>query len=150
MRSVLKFNLATRTSITAATLRAYRETEYHVGGDRPFVLRIGEFSPQLQAGHERFGVCCSGFLTAWNPGSEPADEADNRRRQRALRRTLQGFGLYFCDGIGVHPSNDWPGEESVLVWGLSLGTARRIGRRFEQNAVVWSNAGAIPQLILLR
>jgi hypothetical protein len=52
--------------------------------------------------------------------------------------------------IGQHPSNAWAGEESFLCFGISLEAAKALGRRFEQNAIVWSAADAIPQLILLR
>ncbi len=52
--------------------------------------------------------------------------------------------------IGQHPSNSWAGEESFLVFGVSLEAAKALGRRFEQNAIVWSAADAVPQLILLR
>ena len=34
--------------------------------------------------------------------------------------------------------------------GLNLDTARNFGTRFDQNAVVWNAADAVPQLILLR
>jgi len=53
-------------------------------------------------------------------------------------------------GIGKHPSNDWPGEDSFLVFGLNLEAARALGARFEQNGFIWSSADGVPQLILLR
>jgi len=36
------------------------------------------------------------------------------------------------------------------VPGLSLEASKSLGARFEQNAIVWSGADAVPQLILLR
>lgn len=132
------------------TLRAYRETEYRVFADGAFVLRIGEYSAALAALHARRRVRCSGFVTASNPQSRPSSEADNARRHEELRRELVRRGLPGLDGLGRHPTNGWPGEASFLVPGLARDEAVRLGARFDQNAIVWSDADAIPHLVLLR
>ena len=49
----------------------------------------------------------------------------------------------------TNASNQWPGEDSFLVLGISLEAVKTLGRRFGQNAVLWCDATAIPQLILL-
>jgi hypothetical protein len=54
------------------------------------------------------------------------------------------------DGIGQHPDNGWPGEDSLLALGVSLADALLLGRRFGQDAVVWAGADAVPRLMLLR
>ena len=56
----------------------------------------------------------------------------------------------FIDGIGCDPSGCWPGEASCLVLGLSIDIARALGTEFEQNAIVWCGADAVPELVLLR
>lgn len=137
-------------SIAPATLRAYRETEYRVLGSEGFVLRIGQPSAELLAAHRRHQVACSAFLTACNPFSQPTDAAINSARQAELRAELERRSLVHVPGIGQHPANGWPGEESVLVFGLALQAARVLAARFEQNALVWSGADAVPQLVLLR
>jgi hypothetical protein len=53
-------------------------------------------------------------------------------------------------GIGVHPTGEWRGEPSYLVPGLSREAAEELGRQFEQNALIWSGADAVPELLLLR
>lgn len=132
-------------------IQAYLETHYHVHGGAPAILRVGEASASLAALHDASGVKCSTFMTAWNPFSRQAtDEADNARRQAALASELAQRGLTFIDGIGQHPSNAWPGEPSFLVLGLALEDAKALGARHEQNAIIWSGADAVPQLILLR
>ena len=60
------------------------------------------------------------------------------------------FSLEFVAGIGQHPSNQWPGEPSYLVFGLTLEAAKTLGTRLEQNAIVWNGSDGTPQLILLR
>jgi len=136
--------------IDAATLQAYLETEYRVGGPAPFVLRIGERSAALAATLARARVDCCAFIAAVNPFGQVLDEAVNARRHAELGQDLAARGLASLEGVGQHPSNGWPGEESYLVFGLPLAAAKALGTRLEQNAIVWSGADAVPQLILLR
>ena len=89
-------------------------------------------------------------MTAWNPFSRPLDAEDNAARHAELVDALVARGLAFEPGIGRHPTNGWPGEDSVLVYGLPLDEARALGERFGQNAIVWSGADAVPRLVLLR
>lgn len=136
--------------IDPRTVQAYTETAYHVHGEPGFTLRVGEASAELLAAHARQGVDCSAYLTAWNPFSRKTDHATNAARQAELIDALTRLGLVCMPGLGRHPSNDWPGEDSVLALGLGLDAAMALGVRFDQNAIVWSGADAVPQLILLR
>ncbi|MEQ8801099.1 DUF3293 domain-containing protein [Haliea sp.] len=136
--------------IDAAIVQAYIETEYRVFANPPFILRIGESSAELVALHERHQVDCSAFVTACNPFSRPIDESVNRERQVVLAEDLEAQGLVFVPGAGQHPSNRWPAEESLLVLGLDLDASRTLGVQYQQNAIVWSGADGIAQLILLR
>jgi Protein of unknown function (DUF3293) len=54
--------------------------------------------------------------------------------------------LNCIDGIGKHPSNNWPGEVSVLVLGLDLEAAKSLARHYEQHAFVWAAGDGVPQL----
>lgn len=138
------------SAIDPRTVQAYLETEYIVHGEPGFTLRVGQSRPDLLSAHKRQETDCSAFLTACNPFSEAFDAAANAARQAALAEELSRRSLVFLPGIGRHPSNDWPGEDSFLVFGLALEAAKVLGAKFEQNALVWAGADAVPQLILLR
>ena len=137
------------TRIARDTVQGYLETAYHVFGDSTFTLQVGEANPALLAGHRDHGVRCSAFLTACNPSSEIADETADVLRQEALAGELAQHGFAFLKGVGRHPSNGWPAEPSFLVMGLNLDTAKEFGTRSDQNAMIWSAADAVPQLMLL-
>lgn len=139
-----------KSVIDSATVQAYKETEYRVLGHPGFILRVGHPSADLTAAHRQHRVDCSAFLTACNPFSQAFDAAANVSRQLALAGELERSGLAFVPGVGQHPAGGWPGEDSFLIFGLSLEAAKSLGERFEQNAFIWSAADAVPQLILLR
>lgn len=136
--------------IDPRTVRAYLETEYRVQAAPGFTVRVGQNNADLLAAHARHGAACSAFLTACNPFSEPVGRASNAARQAGLAEALSGRSLTFLPGIGQHPSNDWPGEDSFLAFGLPLDAAKVPGTRCEQNAFVWSGADGVPKLILPR
>ncbi len=138
------------SAIGPGTVQAYLETEYRVLVDPPFTLRVGRASAELLSAHKRQKADCSAFLTACNPFSQAFDAASNEVRQAALAKELTRRSLPYVQGVGQHPSNQWPGEESFLVFGLTLQAAKTLGARLEQNGFIWSGADAVSQLILLR
>ncbi|MBM3973885.1 MAG: DUF3293 domain-containing protein [Planctomycetes bacterium] len=138
------------SAIPPATRQAFLETAYHVVAPAPFALRIGERSEPLAALHRAHGVVASAFVTACNPRSQDLGAAANAPRMAALRAELQAVGVAFLEGDGVHPSNGWPPESSLLALGLPRAAARALGQRHGQDAVVWCDTDAVPQIELLR
>jgi hypothetical protein len=138
------------SNIPRDTIQAYLETHYRVLGETPATLHIGQFNPALAALHEAHHVACSAFITACNPFSRSLAADANDARQAALAHELDALGLTRIEGIGKHPSNNWPGEASFLVLGVALDVAKVLGENHGQNAIVWCGADAVPQLILLR
>ena len=138
------------SNIDSDTIQAYLETEYHIHDGTTAILRVGVVCPQLAALHQAHGVDCSAFITACNPLSQLLDDAANAERQRSLAGELKHRSLGFIVGVGQHPSNQWTGEASFLVLGVTLEAARELGNQHEQNAIIWSGTDAVPQLILLQ
>lgn len=147
-------NVSKSTTLEPGLLQAYGETHYCVTPDspeaEPLVLRVGQNSQPLRALHKKYAVDCSAFITAFNPWSKSFSEAENASRHEGLLKVLRARSLRWIDGIGIHPSNQWPGETSVLILGLSLAAAKVLAEDFEQNAFVWSGVDTKPQLVLLR
>ena len=131
-------------------IQAYLESDFHVREYKPFVIRIGQLSSELEALHMLKQVHSSCFITPCNPESVQLEQAENDQKLRDFRtdKLLQGFEL--VSGLGQHPTNPREGEESYLVLGISLKEAREIGHKYQQNAIVWIGSDAIPELIMLR
>ena len=74
----------------------------------------------------------------------------HQRGRRQFANELARRGLIYLSGIGQHPSNQWPSEESFLVLGINLQAAKKLGEHFDQNAIVWCGVEGLPELIMLR
>ena len=138
------------TVIPADLIKAYESTDFRVLEPQAFTMRVGRYSPELQALYADLRVSSAGYLTAWNPFSAETSEEDNRKAQSHLLRRLSVEGFPAMNALGIDPSGDWLGEESIFVPGLDLERAKALGVEFGQNAVVWADADAVPQLVLLR
>ena len=143
--------------MTAATMihpdkvRAFLATDYRLGHtSQDIVLTIGQRSERLAALFDAKGVDCGAFLTAYNPRGTIQPDAINDRAHVELAAKLQALGLHAIEGSGSEEGTDWPSEKSYFALGLALEPAKDIGTHFDQDAIVWVGADAIPQLILLR
>ena len=143
--------------MTAATMihpdkvRAFLATDYRLGHtSQDIVLTIGQRSERLAALFDAKGVDCGAFLTAYNPQSTIQPDAINDRAHAELAAKLQELGLQAIEGSGSEEGTDWPSEKSYFALGLALEPAKDIGTHFDQDAIVWVGADAVPQLILLR
>ena len=139
-----------KTVVTEALIQAYRETHFIAYQPKRLVLQVGSHYAELAQLHAQFGARSSAFITACNPFSQEVGAAINVERTIRLEADLRETRFKYFEGVGEHPSGNWPGEVSFLVLGIPLEAARALGSRHEQNAVVWSDADAVPQLILLR
>ncbi len=130
-------------ALAAAYLRAIYRVESAEG---PFTLRIGEYCADLQRWHERWAVNRSAFISAANPFSVPTDAEQNAAAHERLRKRLATAGLHAVPGTGLDPDGLWTPERSVLVAGIACAEALKLAAAFNQYAIVFANADAVPRL----
>ncbi len=135
------------TTLPIELLQAFAETRYIVHHEPPFTMRIGQPCPQLKELMAEHNALSAAFITAWNPFSQNLPAKENQVRQDELKANIKKRGLICFDGIGQHPSNNWPGEGSVLVLGLDLEAAKSLARHYEQHAFVWAAGDGLPELV---
>ena len=139
------------TQIEPDKVRAYLATDYRFGAaGNEIVLKIGKRSDQLAILFARHGVECGAFLTAYNPQGRLQSAAANDLGHVELAQLLRGKGLTIIEGAGSECGSDWSEERSWFALGLALSSAKELGTRFAQDAIVWVGPDAVPQLILLR
>jgi uncharacterized protein len=130
--------------LTPQIIAAYDEALYVVDG---LVLRIGEHSAGLDALLEAQAAASAAFLTAANPRGEQRSQAANEAAMQALRASLS---WPFRPGEGRDPQGRWSAEPSLLVIGIPRREAEALGRKFEQNAIVFVEKGGAAELVLLQ
>lgn len=138
------------STLDPVLIAAYKATNYKVHAQPPFVLKIGVASPPLAELYRLHGCNCAAFITACNPYGAKLDDAENSALQLGLAHHLSSRGLPFLPGMGVGNEDEWAGEPSYLVLGLDQHAATAMGKRHQQNAIVWCDSDAAPQLVLLR
>ncbi len=129
-------------------IAAYERADYDVHGAHRggFTLKIGRRSAALDELLEAHGATSAAFVTAANPQGEARSAAENRAAQAELEASL---ALPFHRGEGRDPEGSWA-EPSALVVGIGRGEAEALGRAWRQNAIVFAEKGAAPELVLLR
>jgi hypothetical protein len=138
------------TSIDPILRRKYEETEYRVESrDAPLVLRVGRASRELAHLFRDRGVASAAFVSAFNPYSQPSDEAENAAANQRLEGELRQRRLVYLRGVGSDPQGNWR-EPSFLVLGITREEAEALGRAYRQNAIVFADADALPELVFLR
>jgi uncharacterized protein DUF3293 len=132
-------------------IEAYPDTQYRVAWDGdPLTLMIDTRSEALSRLYATTGQACGVLITAFNPfGQAQSDEANEAAHGR-LGEYLHVLTPFVIEGVGADPTGTWPEEKSFLALGINLVSARPLGLRIRQDAVVWVGEDAIPQLILLR
>ena len=138
------------TSINAQLLDSYQSANYHVDASPSFILKIGQYSPELHQIYEASHKKEATFITAFNPASVELSNEENKERNELLEQDIQMLHFDYIHGEGKCDENEWSGEESFLVFGMKQEVAIQLGKKFGQNAIVWIGENAIPELLLLK
>jgi uncharacterized protein DUF3293 len=129
-------------------IEAYESADYVVFAEPELVLKIGEPSARLDALLETEQSSTAAFVTAANPRSEKKSAAENAAALAVLDQLIAAAGYPWRAGEGREPDGSWR-EPSRLVIGIYRENAEALGRLFGQNAVVFVEKGAAPELLVL-
>ena len=133
-------------ALSPELIAAYEKALYAVFANPELVLRVGEPHPGLDALLETHGAATAAFITAANPRGEQRSSAANQAAIDSLRASL----TWPCHpGAGRDAQGGWPAEPSLLVVGIARAEAEALGRRLEQNAIVFVEKGGNIELVLL-
>ena len=124
--------------------KSYLATDYLVD-ELNLKINVGNRHPDLDEFCKRSGVESWAYLTAWNPKSMQVSEEMNLLYNLNLQRALKDYEFY--SGLGLSQNEDWPGEESFLILGLSKVHAMNLAQRFNQNAFVYGRVDDSAQLV---
>jgi hypothetical protein len=80
------------------------------------------------------------IITARNPMSRPLSEQENRHRDNNLLGILKWNDIVSHESFGQSADGSWR-EPSRLILAIPRDMALEIAREFQQQAIVWSEAG---------
>lgn len=125
---------------------AYRAAAYVVESPRApaLCLRVSVRAPRLDRLLARHRVRDWAFVTAYNPRNRRLSAARNAQRLRALRTALRGSRLILA-AEGRADDGSWR-EASLFVAPMTAARAMRLGRQFDQYAVVVGRRGGPVRL----
>ena len=130
-------------------IRAYEKADYVVFGEPELVIHVGEPNADLNALLEADSAMSAAYVTGANPHGVPADEPVGNVMAIAIMQSQKEAGYTCYEGEGRDPQGNWEAEPSVLVVGIARAEAEALGRRLEQNAIVFIEKGKAPELVLL-
>jgi hypothetical protein len=139
------------SAISAAKYEAYLNTEYKFEwGAKSITLRVGQVCSELLALYAECRSSSGVFITAYNPFGRAQSTYENETANERLQTDLSEQAFYIFEGVGIDPTGDWPGEKSFFALGIDLQAGRKLGQTYQQDAIIWTDQSAKPELILLR
>lgn len=147
----IKWTKMPDTQISDEKRDAYMFADYivFVGSSR-FTMKVNEYSPDLKSLLHETNQIWGAFLTAYNPHGKIRDKDTNQAANARLREHLDALGALVFEGEGADPTGEWSPEPSFFVLGIDIKAARQIGEQYRQDAIIWIEEDAIPELVLLR
>ena len=134
---------------------AYEQAIYEVyDGQETIKIKIGQNCPPLDsliaqsdyAPRSLTDRPTWALITAANPYSQPLSERENQRRYQRLSKHLKGLQLPLIPAVGKDQTGVWTPELSWLILGITRPKAIAIGRKFEQNAIVYGELNQAAEL----
>jgi hypothetical protein len=127
-------------------IEAYKNTKYKVF-EPDIIIEIGKFNQFLDNLLLKHNSNEWAFITAYNPYSRVLTNDENRMRHDELKELTKAYITFEGHGVGEDPA--WEPELSLFIIGISKDVASLIGKKFEQNAIVYGKTNSEPELIIL-
>ena len=127
-------------------IEAYKNTKYKVFGST-ITIEIGKFNQDLNNLILNHNSNEWAFITAYNPYSKVLTNDENKIRHYELKELTENYVTFEGHGVGEDPT--WEPELSLFIIGIMKVEASKIGKKFEQNAIVYGELNNSPELIIL-
>ena len=127
-------------------IEAYKNTKYKVF-EPDIIIEIGKSNQDLDNLLLKHNSNEWAFITAYNPYSRVLTNDENRLRHEDLKELTKTYITFEGHGVGEDPA--WEPELSLFIMGISKEEASLIGKRFEQNAIVFGVINKPPELLIL-
>jgi len=127
-------------------IEAYKNSKYKVF-EPDIIIEIGVLNQDVDGLLIEYKSVEWAFITAYNPYSRVLTNDENRLRHEDLKELTKAYITFEGHGAGEDPA--WEPELSLFIIGISKEEASLIGKRFEQNAIVFGKTNSEPELLIL-
>ena len=127
-------------------LQAYKSTKYKVFKTN-LIIQIGVTNDSLNELVIQHNATEWAYITAYNPYSRILTDIENQSRHLELKELTRSYLTYEGHGVGTDAA--WEPELSLLILGINKEEAIVLGKRFEQNAIVYGKINNVPELLIL-
>lgn len=127
-------------------IEAYKNTKYKVF-EPSIIIEIGVLNQDVNDLLTQHKSMEWAFITAHNPYSRVLTNDENKVRHDELKELTKDYLTFEGHGIGEDPA--WEPELSLFIIGITRDEASKIGKKFEQNAIVYGVINSNPELIIL-
>ena len=135
--------------LTTELITAYLNANYYILEKEQFKFQIGAYSKDFKNLFKQYNVNNGSFISAYNPRSQPTMQIQNRNKHRQFKNRLLKEDLLSLEAVSTDASNNWPPEYGFLVLGINKNKAIQFGINLCQNAIVYIDFKAVPELILV-
>ena len=135
--------------LTTELIKAYLNANYFILEKEQFKFQIGAYSKDFENLFKQYNVNTGSFISAYNPRSQPTIQIQNKDKHRRFKNRLLKDSLRFLEAVSTDPLGNWPPEYGFLVLGINKNKAIQFGISLCQNAIVYIDFKAVPELILV-
>lgn len=132
--------------MSQALIGNYSSGYFLVENTKPFTLKIGESSPELDALLTEHNVTTWASLTAYNPGGIESSIEANQNRLEVLQTEVTAAGYPIFHGENFPQSNEASSEPSLLILGITEEQCILLGKKYGQIAIVYGELGIPAKL----
>jgi hypothetical protein len=132
--------------ISKELLLGYEATCYSILNPK-IDIYLGKENEALQSFLKEHDFTSWCFITAWNPFSNALSLKENQRLNSLLEQDLNSYALFAAEGKDT--IGNWPPEISFFAGNISREDSIFLGKKYEQNAIVFGVIDEIAELILL-
>ena len=127
-------------------IESYINTKYKVF-EPTLTIEIGKLNQDLDGLLIKHNSKEWAFITAYNPYSRILNDEENKLLHSELKELTKNYITF--EGHGVGEDQTWEPEISLFIIGISKDDASKIGKKFEQNAIVFGELNNPSELLIL-
>ena len=133
--------------VASQLIDSYLNTRFEIDGK--FTLQPRIRSVEIEGLFSDKNHQSASCITAFNPASKVCSDDENLNFHEKLIQEVESMCVQFLPMFGRCPHGNWKSENGLLLLGISLTQAQQLGRKFNQNAIVFIGKDCIPEIYVI-